>query len=125
MPYQNGRGQLRIEAPWGQFYKDNQLNQSKEPPGYAKNRYLADYLKDHEEKVEWLMVAELKTQYTPVELDRRAQTLKSVAHSMVYNGHSDQEVKDFLKKVYKVDNEEYAQNILEYVKGHPDPDTWY
>ncbi len=71
------------------------------------------------------MIAELETRYTPVELDRRAHTLKTVAHSMVYNGHSGREVKDFLKKVYKVDNEEYAQNVLEYVKGHPDPDTWY
>ena len=51
--------------------------------------------------------------------------LKTVAISCVDCGYTDQEIKDYLKKKYKVDNEEYAQNILEYVKEHPDPDTWY
>lgn len=71
------------------------------------------------------MTAELVTHYTPIELDRRAYMLKTVAISCVDCGYTDQEIKDYLKKKYKVDNEEYAQNILEYVKKHPDPDTWY
>ncbi len=71
------------------------------------------------------MTAELVTHYTPVELDRRALVLKNVANSLVEAGLSDQKIKDYLRKRYKVENEQYANNILEYVKDHPDPDTWY
>ena len=67
------------------------------------------------------MIAELVTHYTPIELDRRALILKTAAYSQLYAGMSDQDIKNFLKKTFNVDNEKYAQNILEYVKGHPDP----
>ena len=71
------------------------------------------------------MMAELKTRYTPQELDERSLKLKSAALVLLFAGHSDQKIKDYLKKRYKVDNEQYAQNILDYVKENPDPEEWY
>lgn len=71
------------------------------------------------------MSAQLVTNYTPVEMDQRALVLKNVTISLVESGQSDQEIKKFLKRKYKVDNEQYAQNILDYVKENPDPEDWY
>ena len=71
------------------------------------------------------MSAQLVTIYTPVEMDQRALILKNVTLSLVESGQSDQEIKEFLKRIYKVDNEQYAQNILDYVKENPDPEDWY
>lgn len=71
------------------------------------------------------MAAQLVTTYTPVEMDRRALALKTAVYSQLYAGMSDHDIKDFLKKAFNVDNEEYAQNILDYVKENPDPDDWY
>ena len=71
------------------------------------------------------MSAQLVTIYTPVEMDQRALILKNVTLSLVESGQSDQEIKEFLKRIYKVDNEQYAQNILDYVKENPDPEEWY
>ncbi len=58
-------------------------------------------------------------------MDQRALVLKNVTISLVESGQSDQEIKKFLKRKYKVDNEQYAQNILDYVKENPDPEDWY
>ena len=66
------------------------------------------------------MSAQLVTNYTPVEMDQRALVLKNVTISLVESGQSDQEIKKFLKRKYKVDNEQYAQNILDYVT-----EDWY
>ena len=90
-----------------------------------RDGYLVDHLKGHEEEVERLMSAQLVTHYTPLEMDQRAHTLKTAVHSQLYAGASDQDIKNFLKKVYKVENEQYAQNILDYVKENRDPDDWY
>ena len=83
------------------------------------------YLRDHEEEVERLMMAELVTRYTPVALDERSLKLKSAALVLLFAGHSDQEIKDLIIKAFNLESEEYAQNVLDYVKDHPDQNTWY
>ena len=108
------------------LHKDDQIKAIQETIRICKSDgYLVDYLKGHEEEVERLMRTQLVTHYTPLEMDQRAHTLKTVACSWVDGGHSDQEIKDYLKKKYNVDNEQYAQNIVDYVKENPNPEDWY
>ena len=108
------------------LHGDDQIEAIQETIRICKrNGYLVDYLKGHEEEVERLMSAQLVTHYTPVELDQRAHTLKTAVHAQLYAGVPEQKIKEFLKDVYKVDNEQYAQNILDYVKENPDPRDWY
>lgn len=71
------------------------------------------------------MAAQLVTHYTPVEMDERALKLKSAALVLLFAGHSDQEIKDLIIKVFDLESEKYAENVLDYVKNHPDQNTWY
>lgn len=90
-----------------------------------KNGYLVDYLRDHEEEVERLMMAELMTRYTPVEADRKTRDEKIVALALLKAGNPDQTIKQIIMEMCNRDSEEYAQNILDYVKENPDPKDWY
>ena len=109
-----------------QLHEDEHLKAIQETIRICKkNGYLVDYLRDHEEEVERLMMAELVTRYTPVALDERSLKLKSAALVLLFAGHSDQEIKDLIIKAFNLESEEYAQNVLDYVKDHPDQNTWY
>ena len=69
------------------------------------------------------MAAQFTTQYTPVELDQRTLLMENTVRSLLNAGLPDQKIKEVTMQMYGFDSEEYAQNILDYIREFPEPDS--
>lgn len=82
--------------------------------------FLAKYLKDHRKEVYDIMANYFKTLY----LDRDELRQKTFVLGMLCGKSSDEQIKDELMKRYKSLTDETAEELIQFVREHPDEDDW-
>ena len=82
--------------------------------------FLAKYLNSHRKEVYDIMVNYFKTLY----LDRDEFGYKSYIRGLLDFEISDKQIKDALIKRYKSLTDEAAEELIQFVREHPDKDEW-